>query len=571
MLIKEISIQNFKSFGNNKQTIKFSDRGELVLLYGDNGAGKSSFQESIDFTLFGMVRGKERKRIPQTELPNRINGSLLTSIKYINNNGDDIEIERGLKPSKLKVIVNSNDITSSYKKYNQDKKEELIGMNYDIYKSFVSMSLNDFTNFISLDPDTKRKLLNKLFNLGELDEYYNITKDIIKNNNRSIDKINVDIDNNINTINTYKENVKNIKDIKNDNDLTKDDIKKLILSKKSRFIELKENKNDLSVIINELNKDINNRKEILQGMKHRIDKIDLKIEDYDDKIKIFKSGKCPVCNTILETSNHKHDLNDFIKKKDDLLDERQQIEKDMNIYRNDSKDIYIKRKGLLVDIKKLSEEYKELGYELKSLKNEFDNFNKNNVAIIEIEKNIKILEDKNDRLVYIVKDIKNKNDKYKKLNNIFSTTGIRKSIIENVVIPINKYLSNYLKDLESSFRVEINNEFDAEIYERYVNKINTETISTGENKKINMALSLSYLEIIRKIRKSNILFLDEIFANVDSENINLLLKTLKKFAYKYNINVIVISQEHSPFDITLFDKLIRIDKSTFSMIRTEEL
>lgn len=40
MIIKEISIQNFKSFGNNKQTIKFSDKGELILLYGKNGHGK---------------------------------------------------------------------------------------------------------------------------------------------------------------------------------------------------------------------------------------------------------------------------------------------------------------------------------------------------------------------------------------------------------------------------------------------------------------------------------------------------------------------------------------------------
>ena len=40
MLIEEISIQNFKSFGNNKQTIKFDDSGKLILLQGENGSGK---------------------------------------------------------------------------------------------------------------------------------------------------------------------------------------------------------------------------------------------------------------------------------------------------------------------------------------------------------------------------------------------------------------------------------------------------------------------------------------------------------------------------------------------------
>jgi len=564
MLIEKISIQNFKSFGNNKQTIKFDNNGKLILILGENGSGKSSFQEVIDFTLFGVVRGKEKKRIPQTELPNRINGALLTSIKYTNDKNNKISIERGLKPTKLKVNVDSNDITPSYKKYTTDKKEELIGMNYDIYKSFISMSLNDFTNFINLDAETKRKLLNRLFNLEELDTYYNITKDIIKNNRRSADKISIDIASNINTIETYKENLKNIKDVEQIDD--REDIKNEILSKKSRFIELKENINDLSSLIQELNNNINNRQHIMSAKKHNLDKIELKIEDYDNKIKIFKKGTCPTCNTVLKSDKHVHNLNNFTEKIGQLLEEKMEYKNDILDYKNESKSVYIKRKKLLSEIKVLSIEYKELGYKLKSLKKEYDDYNINNKAIIEISNNIKRLKDDNLRLSTIVDEINSKNDKYVKLNKIFSMDGIRKSIIQNVVKPINKYLTSYLEELNSSFRVEINDEFDAEIYERYVNKIHPESLSTGENKKINMALSLSYLEIIRKIRKSNILFLDEIFANVDSENIDLLLKTLQKFAYRYNINIIVIAQDHSPFNISLFDRIITIEKNTFSMI-----
>jgi len=564
MLIEEISIQNFKSFGNNKQTIKFDNTGKLILLCGDNGAGKSSFQETIDFTLFGVVRGKERKRIPQTELPNRINGSLLTSIKYINNNNEKISIERGLKPAKLSIKVDSNDITPSYKKYTQDKREDFIGMNYDIYKSFISMSLNDFTNFINLDTETKRKLLNRLFNLEELDRYFNITKDIIKNNKRSADKISIDITSNINTIETYKENLRNITN--DDTDNSRDDIKDEILSKKSRFVELKENINDISFLLKELNDDLSNRQQVMSAKSHRLDKVELKIEDFENKIKIFKKGTCPTCNTVLKSDRHIHNLNNFVSENNKLYEEKSEYKNDILDYKNESKSVYYKRKELLSEIKVLNIEYKELGYKLKSLKKEYDNYNINNKAVIEITNNIKKLEDENIKLSSIVDEINNKNEKYIKLNEIFSMNGIRKSIIENVVKPINKYLTSYLEELESSFRVEINDEFDAEIYERYVNKIHPESLSTGENKKINIALSLSYLEIIRKIRKSNILFLDEIFANVDSENIDILLKTLKKFATKYNINIIVIAQDHSPFNIGLFDRIITIDKNTFSMI-----
>ena len=42
MLIEEVSIKGFKSFGNQIQTIKLNrEEGELILIVGSNGNGKS--------------------------------------------------------------------------------------------------------------------------------------------------------------------------------------------------------------------------------------------------------------------------------------------------------------------------------------------------------------------------------------------------------------------------------------------------------------------------------------------------------------------------------------------------
>ena len=75
----------------------------------------SALQESIDFSIFGVVRGKEKKKLPLKDLPNRINKNLLNIINFKNDNGDDIYIERGLEPQKLIIKVNDNDITNKYK------------------------------------------------------------------------------------------------------------------------------------------------------------------------------------------------------------------------------------------------------------------------------------------------------------------------------------------------------------------------------------------------------------------------------------------------------------------------
>ena len=62
MIIKELIIRGFKSFGNNEQKIVLNDKkGELILLYGENGDGKSNLISSFEYTLYGKCRGRTKK------------------------------------------------------------------------------------------------------------------------------------------------------------------------------------------------------------------------------------------------------------------------------------------------------------------------------------------------------------------------------------------------------------------------------------------------------------------------------------------------------------------------------
>jgi len=563
MIIKEISIQNFKSFGNNKQTITFGNKGNLILLTGGNGEGKSSFQESIDYTLFGLVRGKEKKRIPQTELPNRLNNSLLTSIKFENDNGDDIYIERGLKPPKLGVFVNSNDITPSYKGYTTEKKERIIGMNYDIYKSFISMSLNDFTNFINLDPETKRKLLNKLFNLEDLDRYYLISKDIIKDNLNNISKIEMSISSNNSTILSYNEEVDTIKNIQLNN-RTKDDIKQEILSKKSIYLELKEKLKEFGILKYELLDKLNKRKEILDSKNNRYNKIDLNIENIENKLKTYEGGECPLCGTILKSDDHNDLLDNLILERDEIIKNKDIIRLDIFSFKRESQIESIEYKKLLKELYIVKKGYEKISNEITLLKREYSTNNIDDTILNNLKIKIQKLRNENTENDKILDSIKISNKKYLILNQMFSVNGLRTSIIKNMIKPINDYLIYYLDELESPFTVTIDTDFNADIYERGINKIHSESLSSGESRKINIAIVLSYLEIIRKVRKCNLLFLDELFASVDVDNVDILLKSLRNFAVKYDINIVVVN--HSLMDINLFDRIIEIKKDIFSMI-----
>ena len=105
MLISEIGIRGYKSFGNNEQVVTLNtQKGELVLLVGKNGNGKSSLLESFEYTLYGKVKsGKTKKWHKLSTLPNRINGELLNRIKF-ESSGMEVEVKRGIGPSILELV-----------------------------------------------------------------------------------------------------------------------------------------------------------------------------------------------------------------------------------------------------------------------------------------------------------------------------------------------------------------------------------------------------------------------------------------------------------------------------------
>ena len=183
MIISEIGIRGYKSFGNNEQVIKLNTEcGELVLLSGKNGNGKSSLLESFEYTLYGKVKsGKTKKWHKLSTLPNRINGELLNRIKFISNS-TEVEIKRGMSPNLFELTENGVQNERAGKANLDEKIEKYIGMDIETFKSFISMSINDFKNFISLTNEEKQLLLDKLFNLEVINILNGILKDINKNN-----------------------------------------------------------------------------------------------------------------------------------------------------------------------------------------------------------------------------------------------------------------------------------------------------------------------------------------------------------------------------------------------------
>lgn len=556
MIINSISIRNFKSYGNNLQKLQFSKDGALILIKGKNGNGKSSLLESIDFSLFNIVRGKNSKRVPNYILPNRNNKNLETEINFINWNGDNITINRKLNPKSFKILVNDIDNTNKYDLMTQEQKDDLLGIEYNTYKSLVSLNLADFANFINLDTDTKKKLLNKLFNLDEVDNYLSITKELLKNIYKKKDAIETMIIANNNSIKTYNDNIQVI--LEKSGLLDKDKIKGIMLEYKNEYIPLNREIKELRINYDSAINEIKIKSDILNIKRNKISEDQFTLNDINKKVEIFKNGSCPYCGSNLSDNHHTIELNKLIEDQNDLKKNMLELKRSYN-------DLRIEISSKIDDKNKLNNDINEKSIRLKflisNLKDLKDNYNKgtDSISINEINKNIEKLESDNIKYENNSNRILNKIYKYEKLIDILSEKGIRKNIIRSVVEPINEHLSKYLIELESKYSVKLDDSFDAIIKERFIDDIHIESLSTGEARKINIAIALSYMEMVISMnKKTNILFMDEVFSSVDPDNIDLMLKVLRSFSNRNKINVIIVN--HTDFDNSKFDRVIQIDK-----------
>lgn len=562
MIISEIGIRGFKSYGNNEQILKLNeDGGELILLVGENGSGKSSLLSSFDYTLYGKVKGMKKKWTTLSTLPNRINGELQNRIKF-KSGKTEIEVKRGINPNILELWENGvlNDRAG---KANLDERiENYIGMDIETFKSFISMSINDFRNFISLSNEEKQILLDKLFNLEVINILNGILKELVKNNKIRMASLESEIQTLNESIESIKRSIEKALERQKQNlDTEIDKIKGEMDSKKEEYKSLKEKIEKIAQKKEELEKELDVEKKesiVIQG----------EIKNIQKEIDLYDSGKCPTCKTDF-ISDHFQSLRQTLIDKKKSLEDIKQVS-DENILK-----VKEKQKKLAEISEKSTKAYNDITYFLKNCKVQIDKLqskksdvNEGSDDIQEFKSTISGLLQKKEASGDQISISKNKELFYKELNKIFGEDGVKKNIITGIIKPINHFIGENVKKMGLPFEVTLDETFTAQI-KHLGNVIDNETLSTGENRRINISILIAYLKLIRTKKFINILFLDEIFSSIDHLGIEDILSLLKSFAKDYKINIFVV--HHALMNEEVFDRIIRIKKEVFSSIEEVQL
>ena len=355
MLIEEIGIRGFKSYGNNEQVLKLNtQKGELILLVGNNGSGKSSLLDSFDYVLYGKVRGKKKRWSTLSTLPNRINGELLNRIKF-KSQGTEVEVKRGISPNTLELYENGVLNDRAGKSNIDEKIEKYIGMDIETFKSFISMSINDFKNFISLSTEEKQLLLDKLFNLEVINILNSILKELNKNNKIRM----ASLDSEISTLNESIQSIqrsieKAIEKEKENTQAEIDEVKSQMESKKSDYATLKEKVDKIKVKDSELSDE-------LEKEKRQYIIIQTEIKGVQKDIDLYDSGKCPTCKTDFDSEH-------FVSLRSTLVDKKQSLESHKLEIENNIKAVKERQQKLQTISEGATKSFNDITYFLKNCK-----------------------------------------------------------------------------------------------------------------------------------------------------------------------------------------------------------
>lgn len=540
MRLQEFSYRNIISYGNKLQTFSFDDGPRLILVEGENGAGKSSIKEALTVSIYGRSAIRKMK-----DIPNWINKNAYTNVKFVTNSGDVIELDRGIDPNFSDIKINGNQFNLPDKrKVDEFIEDELAKIPFTVFCNTISLSFDDFKSFVNLSKDDKRKIIDRIFGIDILSDMRAKVKETLRETKSEMDLISLASSRNETNLESYVEQLKTLKEkVAKKKEELEDKIQLDIDSKKIEVDLALTKKNDHQKKISETNTALVKAKEELTKVKNSI-------RDFSNKLELYEQNRCPHCLNDLHSDSSieiKTRIEDRISKLKETLPQKTQTVDELNETAT----------SLLLDKSDIDSTYFNLKAELSSLQRSLEAAQEDDGSD-EVSSISDIIEDLRGQ---IKKDevesarLTDHRNLYLNLDDLLSDSGIKKSMIDKIIPTLNARILEISEKLEFKFQFEFDNEFDPII--TYLGmQVSPDSLSSGQRKKMNLIILLAFIEIIKmKHNHMNVMFLDEIFSSLDKINVYKAIEILKEYATRYNMTIFVVSHESLPeefFDYKIF-------------------
>jgi DNA repair exonuclease SbcCD ATPase subunit len=554
MKIQRIEWRNVASYGNKIQILELPEKSGLIQVVGENGVGKSTISDVITFGLYGKLEGKKLK-----DIPNRSNKSAWMKITF-EQDGRIYEVERGLDPSLFQLSIDGNIYDQAGKDNVQDfLTNDILKIPYYVFNNTISLSINDFKSFLKMSTADKKLIIDKIFGFYILNEMRDILKEETKNIKSSIDRLSGEIFATGRSIAASQKELDELQQKIVENAGSEIESAQENLENYKELLKLHSDKlKDFRSKENEAQRNVTKSYEILSDLSS-------KIKGLDSKMNLYNNEKCPTCESDLSTDFHKNIFDDLSNTREKYTDDLKELKKNYEDAKKVQSDLATIKNDLFTKGGKIESAIRTLQDKLKTLKTAKNNDQLNSIRKLLNSANDDLSNFSQEKTVWEERQIW-----VKTLDEVLSEKGVKQLAIKSILPSLNNEILNTLLSLHLPYKVVFNEEFNAQIF-HMGEEISSQTLSTGEMKKVDFAVLVAIIKLM-KIRFSsvNILFLDEIFSSVDPDGVHSILNTLRKLSDELSMNIFVIN--HAPMPTEIFDYKIEISKkNNFSDIAFEKL
>lgn len=533
--------------------LNLGSRG-ITIIRGATGEGKTTILSALVWAVYGKnIKGKSDVNTWEKYRQKNYHGTKVEV--YFSKSGKIHKITRCLKykgevngsKGKDRLIYEIDAIEVSDK--NKNDIQALIvadlGMSYDLFMNSIMFG-QGMKRLIQESPSDKKDLFEEIFELGYISKAREIAEGYYT---KSLEEYN-DIHQKYYSI---KEKIQSVQrmldDLKEQSKHIKTDIsskirsleKKLsMLAKAKKSNELKDTVTQKNLIEQKIQEAKDSQRELLNRINDARSKTKVSLEEFIGIIiKLLKKGD--IKNSLKRLMGVKKAFGDIEK----FQDKYSKISDSISSYRDQLEDIKDKE----YESKKVQRDIDNIEAEIKNLSSE----KKTGVNVSLIKKYKEQLSTLTDKLSDIENQMEEKKvvvDNYKwVMDDPLGNRGIKAFLFESSLDILNETLDSYSEVLGFSilFYVDIQGvkkDFNTQIIMDGI-EVSYEELSGGQRQLVNLAMAFAMNEVMTKAKGINIAFLDEVFENLSSEYIDLVIGLIRKI-YRDKTLYLISHQESLP-------------------------
>lgn len=569
IIFKKVRFKNFKSYGNAWSEILLN-QNQLTAILGQNGGGKSTMLDAINFALYGKSFNSAQK----SKIVNSINGKKCLVELEFETNGSEYKVVRGMKPSVFEIYQNGKMITqsSSVKDYQAILENQILKMTMKNFTQTVLVGMASFIPFMELSAVDRRTIIENILGVGILTQMNGLVKTKIQQNTTNLQNINYDLqkiriklDSEKALIDTLKKNHNiNLEKIRQKIEANEAEIKK----HEARLEKLNEAYKKLNLI------DENYKKFKTQerGLLSEKSSLDTTINGFKKDIGfITNHDVCPFCKqTIADehkdniTSSLNKEVEETTKKLESILAKLEKMaekEQKFSDALNKMSAVSAKISEENTAISMLNRDNIALGKELNHTQS-LEDVKTHEEAIKDL-----VIEAKSK--LEVKTDLMSRRGLMDMATILLKDSGIKTAVVNQYLPTINHLVNKYLADMDFFLSFELDSQFNETIKARDRDDFTYQNLSQGERRRLDLAILFTWrrIAILRNSCATNLLVVDEVLdSSLDEEGINMAMNLFRSFK---DSNIFVISHRETIQD-SRFDKIIKVKKERqFSVIEDE--